>query len=143
MKIKLAFGLLIVMFLVNCEVKPKPINYGLDACQSCKMTIVDETHAAELVTTKGKAYTYDAIECMLRDLPSKTSVSMKYILVADYESPANLIDAKEATFLVSGLIKSPMGANLTAFENEKSAKKYLNNNTGELYNWNEIQALIK
>lgn len=29
------------------------------------MTIVDKQHAAQVVTKKGKAYSFDAIECMV------------------------------------------------------------------------------
>ncbi len=54
--------------LVSCKVEESPINYGKDACKYCKMKIVDQQHAAEIVTKKGKPFKYDAIECMVRDI---------------------------------------------------------------------------
>lgn len=51
--------------LLACQVKQKKINYGTDHCEFCQMTIVDKQHAAQVVTKKGKAYSFDAIECMV------------------------------------------------------------------------------
>ena len=51
----------------SCNISPKAINYGADGCHYCKMTIVETTHAAQIVTKKGKPYKYDAIECLLND----------------------------------------------------------------------------
>ena len=60
---------ILFLSLAACTVAPVPINFGSDGCHFCKMTIVDKQHAAELVTSKGKAYKYDAIECMIDDPP--------------------------------------------------------------------------
>ena len=48
----------VITMLLACSVEPKPINYGRDACHFCKMTIVDNQHAAEIITLKGKAFKY-------------------------------------------------------------------------------------
>ena len=63
--------LLIILILVGCKVDPNPIEYGADACHFCSMTIVDRQHAAEFVTKKGKAFKFDATECMMK--PSEGS----------------------------------------------------------------------
>ncbi len=55
----------LLFFVVGCSVEESPINYGKDACNFCKMNIVDKQHAAEIVTSKGKPFKYDAIECMV------------------------------------------------------------------------------
>ena len=44
----------ILLITVSCKVEPDEIEYGKDGCHFCKMTIVDNQHAAELVTAKGK-----------------------------------------------------------------------------------------
>jgi copper chaperone NosL len=49
--------------------------------------------------------------------------------------------AKEATYLVSKEIKSPMGANLTGFASKEEALNTQNKRGGEIYTWNEL--LIK
>ena len=79
--------------LTACTVEPQPINYGTDGCHYCKMTIVDNQHAAQLVTEKGRAYKYDAIECMMNHLNKWNLPPVQYYLVTDYGSPGMLIDA--------------------------------------------------
>ncbi|MBI2279338.1 MAG: hypothetical protein HYU68_01400 [Bacteroidetes bacterium] len=52
----------------SCSIEPKEINYGNDHCFNCDMTVVDKTHAAQYVTKKGKAYVFDAVECLMMKL---------------------------------------------------------------------------
>ena len=81
------------------------------------MTIVDPKHAAQIVTTKGKAFKYDAIECMLNHLKAWDQAPVELYLVSDYSDSHKLIDAHVAHYLISEDISSPMGANLSAFGN--------------------------
>lgn len=106
------------------------------------MTIVDNQHAAEAVTSKGKVYKYDAIECLINDLKQKNEIDFSLLFVNDYSAPGALIDAKTATFLISKEIKSPMGAFLSAFEKHEEAQKALDEHKGNLFNWEEIQKEI-
>ena len=69
--------LFIALFVLNsCSVEPKKINYGQDHCHYCDMTVVDKTHASEYVTKKGRAYTFDAIECLVNDLKENKNEDM-------------------------------------------------------------------
>jgi len=107
------------------------------------MTVVDKTHAAQYVTKKGKAYMFDAIECMVNELDKDQSEDkMSFLLVADYANPGSLIDAKTATYLISEKIKSPMGANLSAFSSKETAKKMLTENGGKLFTWEELKSKL-
>lgn len=136
---KVIFILSIFVVAAACQVKPVPINYGKDACHFCKMNIVEKTHAAEIVTKKGKAFKYDAIECMLNDLKTRENSEVALFLVSDYGNPGTLIDANKATYLVSPAIKSPMGANLSAFADKSEAEKHVNTGEDIVFDWNEIQ----
>lgn len=132
--------ILILTSFVSCKVEPKEINYGEDHCHFCDMTVVDKTHAAEYVTKKGKAYMFDAVECMVRDLDRNSDeANMAFLLVSDYEHPGDLVAAQEATYLISKKIKSPMGANLTAFGSLEVAKATHAELGGELYNWEQLK----
>lgn len=136
--------LFISLSFAACSVSPQPINYGTDACHFCDMTIVDRQHASQLVTAKGKAYKYDAIECMVHSLQDEfkdTKISL--YLVADFNQPGDLIDATKASYLVSDQIQSPMGANLSAFQNEDAGNKAQEKFTGKTYSWGEIQDHLK
>ncbi|MGO3183594.1 MAG: nitrous oxide reductase accessory protein NosL [Aequorivita sp.] len=136
--------LLISLVFTACNVSPQPINYGSDACHFCDMTIVDRQHASQMVTAKGKAYKYDAIECMVHSLQDEfKDTEMAHYLVADFHQPGELIDAKTATYLVSEKIQSPMGENLSAFLNEESGQKAVERFTGNTYSWKEIQEHLR
>lgn len=132
----LAFILLIFM---SCSMEPEKINYGADACHFCQMTIVDQQHASQYVTSKGKQFKFDAIECMLNEFSEKTTNNIDVILVADYGNPGTMTDAINATFLISPEIKSPMGAFLSAFAEKEMAEKSLQQNSGKLYTWTSIK----
>ncbi len=145
MKTKLTvLTLLLSLFIVtSCKVEPKEINYGNDHCHFCDMTVVDKTHAAQYVTKKGKAFMFDAIECMVNELNRDNSEeNMSFLLVADYANPGELVDALAATYLISEKIKSPMGANLSAFSSKKTAEEMLAKNGGELLTWEQLKAKL-
>ena len=139
---KKIISLLILMFfiLISCSVEPKVIKYGDDHCFHCDMTVVDKTHSAQYVTKKGKAYMFDAVECLTMKINQENNErDLEFILVADYVNPGKLVDAKKATYLISKKIKSPMGANLSAFFDKKIADEYLEKHGGKLYTWNSLK----
>ncbi|PHR71619.1 MAG: hypothetical protein COA67_06285 [Lutibacter sp.] len=135
----LYFAMFTVVY--SCKVEPKKIDYGNNHCHFCDMTVVDKTHAAQYVTRKGKAYMFDAVECMMNSLnQDKNEELMEFLLVADYANPGNLVDAKTATYLISEKIKSPMGANLSAFSSKETAQKQLSDKGGKLFTWTELKS---
>jgi copper chaperone NosL len=129
---------LLLPFLFNCNVSPQPIDYGNDACHFCKMTIVDKQHAAEIVTHKGKVYKFDSSECMVNFLDEFEVSTVKLFLSNDFSEPETLIDATQATFLISEQIPSPMGANLSAFKDRQVAINTQKEKGGSLYSWDEL-----
>lgn len=146
---KINFTLIIVLFLtistfISCTVEPQEINYGHDHCHLCDMTVVDKTHAAQYVTSKGKVYMFDAVECLVRQINKDNNKSnLAFILVADFSHPGKLMDAKTSFYLISEKIKSPMGANLSAFDSEETAKKAQSMYSGKVYSWEEIKKELK
>lgn len=140
-----SYLVIVLTFFSSCSIEPQPINYGSDACAFCSMNIVDSQHAAELVTKKGKAYKYDAIECMMNylnrnDLPVS---SMELLLLTDYSQPGVLIDATKATYIRSEAVPSPMGGFLSGFEKSDDAKEIVNSKGGEVFDWNSLKERYK
>lgn len=127
-----------ILILFSCNTSPQPIDYGNDGCHYCKMTIVDKVHAAQIVTKKGKAYKFDATECMVNFLNNFNPNEVKHYLSNNYTAPESLIDATKATFLISKNIPSPMGAFLSAFKNKEDAINIQKSKGGTLYNWYEL-----
>ncbi|MEO9474861.1 MAG: nitrous oxide reductase accessory protein NosL [Cyclobacteriaceae bacterium] len=131
-------GVFVILYATACSNGPKPINYGQDACDFCRMTIVDTQHAAQLVTAKGRNYKYDAIECMINDLSKWKRPPVKTHLVADYANPRGLTDALTASYLISEEIPSPMGAYLSAFSSEIKRDDTHSASGGEKLSWNQL-----
>jgi len=132
--------LVALLFLsVSCSVGPEPINYGSDTCHYCKMNVVDNQYAAELVTKKGKAFKYDAIECMLNEMKEIKEDELALYLTNTFDAPGELIDASKVSYLISENMPSPMGANLSAFKDEKLAKAKKEEKNGDIYNWEELK----
>ncbi|MCP4457365.1 MAG: hypothetical protein GY816_04970 [Cytophagales bacterium] len=129
----------VLILAIGCEVKPAEIRYGTDACHFCKMTIVDKQHSAEVVTIKGKAFKYDAVECMMNDLVQWSEAEPQLYLVADYSNPGILVDASVSQYLISDKIPSPMGAFLTAFEAKELRDSSLWELGGESKDWTQLR----
>lgn len=132
----------VLMLLFACNISPKPIDYGTDGCYFCKMTIVDKVHAAEIVTKKGKVYKFDATECMLNFMDDFETNEIALYLSNNYLEPGALIDATQATFLISKNIPSPMGAYLSAFKTKTEADSVQSSKGGTLYNWESLQVYL-
>ena len=137
------FVAIALLIMVSCGISPKPIDYGSDGCHFCSMTIVDRQHAAEIVTKKGKAFKFDAVECMVNHLKDIDVSIVELFLVNDFMDPGTLIDAKKATFLISKDIPSPMGEYLSAFESRNEAENVATENKGKLYTWEELLTKFK
>ena len=132
------FSLLSLLIFTSCNVKPQEIIYGKDACHFCRMNIVDQQHAAQLVTKKGKAFKFDATECMIHYLEEIDTEQVGLLLVADYNNPGDLLEANAATFIISENIPSPMGEYLSAVSTKEEAIALQNAKEGEIYTWDEL-----
>jgi|SRR5690606_7090724 len=127
------YVVIISITLFSCSTQPEPIRYGEDSCHFCEMTIVSQAHAAQAVSSKGKQFKYDAIECMMNDIiNNQTEMAVK--LVANFASPGEMLDAENAGYIINDSINSPMGANLAAIEMK---------NNQDLYTWEELKSQFK
>jgi len=123
----------------GCSIEPEPLIYGKDQCHSCKMTLMDKKFGAELVTTKGKVYKFDDINCLFNfyNEGSVNKEDFRLKLVVDFSQPEKLIDAEKAVYLKSGEIKSPMASQVAAFETTQTNLAAEWNATE--YEWGELQ----
>ncbi len=126
--------------LFGCNRQAKPIEYGKQACDYCRMSIVDERYAAQLVSCKGKTYSFDAIECMINYKHEHTE-EWQQVLVTDYNRPKKLIPAEVCWIVRSANLPSPMGMYLTALPNKVAADE-LKGEDGTVYTYPEIEQSI-
>lgn len=140
---KIAMGqvlILLTVSLASCKIGPEPIQYGSDACHYCSMTIVDKQHAAQFVTEKGRAYKFDAIECMVNHLNTVDASEVALFRVNAFEDPEESLDATKAVYLISRNIPSPMGEFLSAFGNREKAVQMQERHEGNLFTWPQLLA---
>ncbi|OQP64330.1 hypothetical protein A3860_20375 [Niastella vici] len=124
----------------SCSTGPQPIEFGKDACDFCKMTILDQRFGGEVITRKGKVYKFDDIHCITSFLRSsnmrKTDLAGIYLL--EYSTPKEFVHASESFLLQSSDLHSPMGSNTAAFLNEGNREQAKQQVNGKNVHWNEI-----
>lgn len=137
--------LLLGFTLGSCAPEFEEIKYGTDQCDYCKMTIVDNKFSAQLITKKGRNYKFDAIECMVWFLNDEyvKREDVYAMRVADYTNPGSMLDAKNAYYLISPQIRSPMGANLAAFPSKETVEKYHQELGGQIYDLEGLFEVLK
>ena len=135
--------ILFVLTLLSCKPSPVDIKYYEDECGFCKMKISDPNFGAELVTAKGKVYKFDSAECMFREYLESNQNDYAFVLVTDYTNPHTLVNAFEATYLVSENLPSPMGGNLSAYQYLNKAKILQKEKGGQVYNFDQIMKEYK
>jgi copper chaperone NosL len=120
-----SLAFLVVLIIAGCNHKPELIAIGKDNCAECKMTIMDAKFGAEVVTKKGKIYKFDDVHCIAKFMEQRR-VEMSDIdqtLFINYNKTDEFIRAKDAEFVVSSDLKSPMGGNAIAFKGPADAKR--------------------
>jgi len=132
---------LLTLSLSGCSTDPQPIRIGQDNCDFCKMTISDNRFGAEIVTKKSKVYKFDDEHCIMSFIHLKTvgKHEIAGIYFTDFTSPHQLINAKDAYFLQSPSLKSPMNGNIAAFSNEDSLTNMLPKFYGNIIAWEDMQ----
>ncbi|AKQ46151.1 hypothetical protein TH63_11745 [Rufibacter radiotolerans] len=137
--------MLLIGIMGSCQVEPKPIPFGAANCAHCNMTVADNRFGAEIVNEKGKAFFFDSGECLIAYLKEQPELQDKaaFVLVSDFTNPSKLIDARQATYVQSKAIPSPMGMHLLAVENKSSAVALQQENGGRLLTWNEAVLAVQ
>ncbi len=133
--------LLMTFSLISCNTEPTPISIGRDNCDFCKMTISDNRFGAEIVTQKNKAYKFDDAHCILAFLQSGkiTKQDVAGIYFTNFNVPHDLINVKNAFFLQSPGLKSPMNGNIAAFGRQDTMESILAQLKGNQVSWEDMQ----
>ncbi len=121
--------------------RPARISYGIDQCDYCKMTIVDKSFGAELVTTKGKIYKFDSIECLAaaaleRDGKSESNYSL---WVTNFHEPEVFLNVENAFVVAAERQRSPMGVGLVGVDSKEAATELIGHVGGVLLKWSEVK----
>ncbi len=122
---------------------PRPISYGRENCDYCRMTISDARFGTELITTTGAVKVFDSIECLASYyLDATTRGDAREVYVTDFRRPGTFIPADRARFVRGGR-GSPMGLSLTAFANDAEANAARDELGGaEVLGWGDVLDLV-
>lgn len=123
---KYIFSLLLITsgFLAQaCSPQPRPIVFGKDACSHCRMIISDPKFGYELVTTKGKVYVFDDLNCYwnFRHEQKMGEKQIAHSVVYLYDQSQKFVAVTEAHFVKANAVRSPMGSGFAAFSSAAAA----------------------
>jgi copper chaperone NosL len=124
---------------------PRAIRIGEEECAHCRMRISEERFAAQLLSDRGRSWTFDSIECMVRwtgdgaELPEDRVAGW---WVTDFEAPGRWLDATRAAYLRSDGLRSPMGLGLSAYAAAPAARAQQGAHGGDVLDWAGVRALV-
>lgn len=141
---KAVAAMLLLAMATACSVAPRPLAFGTDHCHHCKMAIVQPQYGAELVTAKGKIYTFDAIECMIQFKQEKnwSKADLALEMVVPFDTPGTLQEASACVYIRSQQLPSPMGMYLTAVTSPGKIGEVIGGYKGEILDWQQLQTNI-
>lgn len=125
----------LTLFITSCSRGPVPIEYGKDECALCRMTIMDKRFGSETVNSKGKAYKFDSVECLV-NYTNNNDVADYKNYVTQFDKPGELVEAENVQYLISEDIPSPMGENISVHSSDKDLTQYKGG--ALIFNWNEL-----
>ncbi|WP_276134272.1 nitrous oxide reductase accessory protein NosL [Polluticoccus soli] len=138
-------NLSILMFVIlaafsSCSRGYEPIDYGKEACAHCKMTIVDDRFAAELVDAKGRVFKFDDVACMKQFISEQNKQGDNLLYVEDFlKKDAGVIDAGSAVYLRHEFFASPMNGNYAAFKTIADAQRLKDSLGINTMKWEELK----
>ncbi len=140
-----ALPFLIAMFFASCSTEPQAIRYGKDACDFCKMNIVDEKFSAQCMSTKGKSFRFDDIHCLASFLKNggvwRNELAGVYF--SDFNDKNKWIKSDIALLFQSESLRSPMGWNTVAFDSEQERDEAMKKFNGKKLTWEDINPFDK
>lgn len=134
-----AAGVAIALAAAACGGGPSPVHVGEDACAYCRMTVSDGRFAGQVTNEHGRASMFDSIEC-LASYAKAGRKALAQVWVADFTNPTAWIPARDAMYLKSDRLPSPMGQHLAAFASAEAAVRAQRELGGAVLSWNEVLA---
>ena len=143
-KCNLRLGVLLALVVAGCSAdanRPPSLRYGEEACDHCRMLINDEHFAAAVVTEDGAIRKFDEIGCLLA-YQAEHPGPMKRCWVCDYRS-ARWLDTREAFFVCSRQLQTPMGCGAAAVGTLAEAHALADEVHGRIVRFDELPSAIE
>ncbi len=134
-----------LVLLAGCGVprtdRPPVIRYGKDLCAECRMILGDKRFAAALVDEAGELQKFDDIGCM-RMHQSHGGAAIKNFWVHDYATE-EWITGKDAFFMQTDKLITPMGYGIAAFATQQAAQKFAAEQSGRTVLWDVMLEILQ
>lgn len=142
---KFVIVIMLIFSASACQVAIDPIRFGYDACDNCKMKIMDPKFGGVITTAKGKTFKFDDVGCLLSYLKSnfKNKNEIATIQIIDYSAPEKMLDKDSVFFIQSAQLRSPMSSGIAAIPdtiNNSSLILQLNCRT---LSWDELKLTLE
>lgn len=138
--------LAVATFPLSCSNhRPADIHYGEDQCSYCMMNIVNNAFGTELVSSKGKVFKFDSIECLSAFMQSKNNeeIGAHSLWITDFDNPGTFVALDKAFFVLSETQNSPMGLGLVGFRDPDHAKTFAGKTRGRIVSWDDVCTLVQ
>lgn len=137
--------LLLGLGAAACGVAPQPLQVGAEECAHCRMVVAEPQFAAQALNAKGKAFSFDAVECLAAwvnsgELPMD---DLHSAWVADHAAPHDWVRVEEATFLRTPAVHTPMGMGMVAHRDASQALRMQAQRGGEILRWDEVLRVVE
>ena len=100
------------------------------------MTIVDGHYGGEIVSSHGKVYPFDSIDCLVKFHKSHQDDGAK-IFLFDFLDPGKLIPASEARIATLDAQLGPMGSRFIAMRADDRIGEELSGKVSSTQSWDE------
>jgi len=104
------------------------------------MTVSDARFGSQLVTTKGRAYVFDDVQCLIAFVKAGTEASedVAAYYLSDYVNENKLQPVEKLLFLRSESLKSPMRGDIAAFASREDLEKVREVHGGDVLTWEDL-----
>lgn len=136
---RFAIGM-VVLLAAACAPAPRPMMYGAEACEQCRMTVSEPGFAARALLETGRAHAFDSVECLAAWM-AETGAStgrLHSLWVQDFADHERWLPAEDAGYVRGGEVRSPMGAAITAHASAGAAREHAAAHGGEVLAWSEV-----
>ena len=132
-----------ILFLAACSEKtyePRAVNPETDVCQICNMSVTHVDYAAQTVLKNGDPVVFDDLGCLMDYIlqNGEGDIGASYIRATNSSDWLNI---KEAVYVYSKDYWTPMNYGVLAFSSQDEAEKYMNEEPGELLQYEDLLTL--
>ncbi len=113
--------------------------YPEDMCSRCKMAISDKRFAGEILVEVGVARKFDDLGCLLRDMKDRRARDEPPAFAVDF-GRREWVNVKEAYYVKSTRITTPMRSGLIAFKDRSDAEQAAAKYGGQVLNYEDVVA---